>query len=83
MNQVKAASAVTCQGEENWIVVEELTRQFPNVWCPVCEQVHQMLLVEKAANNHAAAVDLLCSQCWTVVATLHASRHGIGEDSGP
>ena len=51
--------------EEDWIVVAELTRQFPNVWCPVCEQVHPILLVEKAAKNHAAAVDLLCSQCWT------------------
>jgi len=52
--------------------MDELTKAFPNVWCPICEAVHPLLIVEKESNKHRTA-DLLCSRCWTVVATLHAA----------
>ncbi|HET9535651.1 MAG TPA: hypothetical protein VFP43_09950 [Mesorhizobium sp.] len=52
----------------------ELTKAFPNVWCPNYGKVQPMelgVMKANARNDHDAA-DILCGECRFVIATLHA-----------
>jgi hypothetical protein len=50
--------------------------RFPLVWCGTCEKIQPMLFDEMTANekNDHAAADIVCSECKSVIATLHAAR---------
>ena len=54
--------------------MDELTKAFPNVWCPNCNKVQPMEFATMKANdrNDHDAADILCGECKFVVATLHA-----------
>ena len=53
--------------------MDELTKAFPNVWCPNCNKVQSIEIATMKANdrNDHDAADILC-ECKFVVATLHA-----------
>jgi phage terminase large subunit GpA-like protein len=56
--------------------MDELTKAFPNVWCPNCGKVQPMelgVMKANARNDHDAA-DIICGACRFVVATLHARK---------
>jgi formate dehydrogenase maturation protein FdhE len=49
-------------------------KRFPLVWCPTCEKTQKMIFdVLKASDNHEVAV-IVCEECKSIVATLHAPR---------
>jgi hypothetical protein len=56
------------------VLMDELTKAFPNVWCPNCNKVQPMEFATMKANdrNDHDAAEILCGECKFVVATLHA-----------
>jgi predicted RNA methylase len=54
--------------------MDELSKAFPNVWCPNCGKVQPMVFAPMKANdlNDHDAADILCGECRFVIATLHA-----------
>jgi hypothetical protein len=54
--------------------MDELSKAFPNVWCPNCGKVQLMVFAPMKANdlNDHDAADILCGECRFVIATLHA-----------
>jgi uncharacterized protein YlaI len=49
-------------------------KRFPLVWCPTCEKTQTMFFdVLKASDNHGVAV-IVCEECKSIIATLHAPR---------
>jgi hypothetical protein len=49
---------------------------FPYVWCDTCEKIQPMIFDVMPAddqNDHDAA-DIVCNECKSIVATLHAAR---------
>jgi hypothetical protein len=49
-------------------------QRFPLVWCPTCEKTQKMIfdvLPAGAKNDHDAA-DIVCDNCKSIIATLHA-----------
>jgi hypothetical protein len=54
----------------------DLLDRFPLVWCDTCEKVQPMTFAVMPAddkNDHDAA-DIVCNECKSVIATLHAAR---------
>jgi len=56
--------------------MDELSKAFPNVWCPNCGKVQPMVFALMKANdlNDHDAADIQCGECRFVVATLHAGK---------
>jgi hypothetical protein len=50
-----------------------LPARYPLIYCALCKKQQPLLLMEMEAdnNNDHAAVDLMCSECRLVIATLH------------
>jgi ribosomal protein S27E len=51
--------------------------RFPRVWCPTCNKTQPMIFDVMPAddkNDHAAA-DIVCDECKSIIATLHAARN--------
>jgi hypothetical protein len=50
--------------------------QFPLVWCGTCEKIQSMVFDERPANkkNDHPAADIVCGECKSIIATLHAAR---------
>ena len=50
-----------------------LLDRYPLIYCTLCGKQHPVRVVEMVADdlNDHAAVDLMCSNCDLVVATLH------------
>jgi hypothetical protein len=59
----------------------DVLKRFPRVWCPACDKTQPMIFdVIKAndKNDHDAA-DIVCADCKSIIATLHApSTHRAG-----
>ena len=56
-------------------MTDQLER-FPFVWCDTCEKIQPMTFDVMPAgdeNEHEAA-DIICNECKSVIATLHAAR---------
>ncbi|HZO51753.1 MAG TPA: hypothetical protein VFB63_03505 [Bryobacteraceae bacterium] len=68
------AAALSGFGADAEVLMDELTKAFPNVWCPNCNKVQPMKIAVMKANdrNDHDAADILCGECKFVVATLHA-----------
>jgi hypothetical protein len=51
----------------------QLSARYPLIWCALCKKNQPLLLIEMEAddNNDHAAMDLMCSNCRLVIATLH------------
>ena len=50
--------------------------RFPYVWCDTCEKIQPMTFDVIAAddrNDHDAA-DIVCNECSSIIATMHAAR---------
>jgi hypothetical protein len=50
--------------------------RFPFVWCGTCEKVQPMIfdvLPADDKNDHACE-DIVCDECKSIIATLHAAR---------
>lgn len=50
--------------------------RFPFVWCDTCQKIQPMIFDVMPANDktdHDAA-DIVCDECKSVIATLHAAR---------
>lgn len=52
--------------------------RYPNIWCSQCETVKPLVTDEMSADhlNDHAAMDLMCSECRLVIATVHADPTG-------
>lgn len=52
--------------------------KYPRIYCNVCEALTPLMLDEMPADhlNDHAAMDLMCSECKLVIATLHAPVGG-------
>jgi hypothetical protein len=49
-------------------------QRFPLVWCPTCEKTQKVIfdvLPAGRKNDHDAA-DIVCGECRSIIATLHA-----------
>jgi hypothetical protein len=48
--------------------------RFPLVYCPTCDKTQRMILDVLPANdkNPREAADIVCDECKSIVATLHA-----------
>ena len=68
------ARAISGSRADAAVLMDELTKAFPNVWCPNCNKVQPMEFATMKANdrNDHDAADILCGECKFVVATLHA-----------
>ena len=51
-----------------------LLERFPLVWCDTCEKTQPILFDVMRANdkNDHDAADIICSECKSIIATLHA-----------
>src|SRR5262245_930607 len=50
--------------------------RFPYVWCDTCDKIQSMIFDVMPAdgrNGHEAA-ELVCGECKSIIATLHAAR---------
>ena len=58
----------------NATVARDLKERFPRVWCPTCNRTQPMIFdVMKANNkNEYDAADIVCGECKSIIATLHA-----------
>ena len=58
----------------------DVLKRFPRVWCPACDKTQPMIFVLKAHDkNHHEAADIVCAECKSIIATLHApSAHRAG-----
>jgi hypothetical protein len=54
--------------------------QFPNVYCPNCRRVQpsRFEVVKADAYIDHDSVDIICSQCQSVIASLHADKPKAG-----
>jgi len=68
------AAALSGFGADAEVLMDELTKAFPNVWCPNCGKVQPMKITVMKANdrNDQDAADILRGERKFVVATLHA-----------
>jgi ribosomal protein S27E len=58
--------------------------EFPNVYCPTCRRVQPArfeLLKADAYIDHAS-IDIVCSECGSVIASLHADKPDVLGQSG-
>jgi hypothetical protein len=51
--------------------------RFPFVWCNTCEKIQPMIFevmpaIDKSIHD---AATIVCRECKSVIATLHAARH--------
>ena len=47
--------------------------RFPRVWCDTCRNIQRMIFdVMKANDNDHDSADVICAECRSVIATLHA-----------
>ena len=53
-----------------------LLSRFPLIYCSLCHKQWPVRVIEMAADelNDHAAVDLMCSNCDLVIATLHEAK---------
>src|SRR5262245_51062921 len=57
----------------NATVARDLKERVPRVWCPTCNKTQPMIFdVMKANNNEHDAADIVCGECKSIIATLHA-----------
>jgi ribosomal protein S27E len=58
----------------NATVARDLKGRFPRVWCPTCNKTQPMIFDVMEANdkNEHDAADIVCGQCKSIIATLHA-----------
>jgi hypothetical protein len=56
-------------------VARDLKERFPRVWCPTCNKTQPMIFDVMKANdkNEHDAADIVCGECKSIIATLHAS----------
>jgi hypothetical protein len=49
--------------------MDELTKAFPNVWCPSCDSLQPMVLAPMKADerNPDDAADMLCGECHFII----------------
>jgi hypothetical protein len=54
--------------------------RFSLVWCDACGKAQPMIFDVMQANNKddRDAADIICSECKSIIATLHARRHSPG-----
>ena len=59
----------------NATVARDLKERFPRVWCPTCNKTQPMIFDVMKANdkNEHDAADIVCGECKSIIATLHAS----------
>src|SRR5262249_60413253 len=52
----------------------DVLAQFPRVWCPTCNKTQPMIFDVMKANdkNEHNAADIVCAECKSIIATLHA-----------
>jgi hypothetical protein len=65
-----------CRGAGKGKTMNDRLDRFPFVWCDTCEKIQPMTLdvmPADAKNDHDAA-DIVCNECKSVVATLHAAK---------
>jgi hypothetical protein len=48
--------------------------RFPRVWCDTCRKIQRMIFDVMKANdkNDHDSADVICAECRSVIATLHA-----------
>jgi hypothetical protein len=61
---------------DNSTVARDLKERFPRVYCPTCEKTQPMIFDVMEANekNDHDVADILCDECKSIIATLHAPR---------
>src|SRR5215510_1766260 len=63
----------------------DVLARFSRVWCPTCNKTQPMTFDVMKANdkNDHDAADIICSECKSVIATLHGpSAHRAGARTG-
>jgi hypothetical protein len=52
----------------------DVLARFPRVWCPTCHKTQPMIFDVMKANdkNDHDATDIVCAECKSIIATLHA-----------
>src|SRR5262245_65742167 len=55
-------------------IARDLRERFPRVWCPTCNKTQPMIFDVVKANdkNEHDAADIVCGECKSIIATLHA-----------
>jgi hypothetical protein len=53
----------------------DLLERFPQVYCPTCDKTQKMIFDVMEANdkNDREAADIVCAECKSIIATLHAA----------
>jgi thiol-disulfide isomerase/thioredoxin len=61
---------------DNSTVARDLKERFPRVYCPTCEKTQPMIFDVMEANekNDHEVADIVCDECKSIIATLHAPR---------
>ena len=54
--------------------------KYPLIYCPICHhnQPLRVSVLEADGPNDHEAIDLMCSVCDLVIATLHEKQEGVG-----
>jgi hypothetical protein len=54
-------------------VMPDTLTKYPRAWCPNCKAIQPAKLIPMSdTNNDHDAADLICTVCYTIIATLHA-----------
>src|SRR5262245_4522469 len=58
----------------NATLARDLKQRFPRVWCSTCNKTQPMIfdVVEANDKNEHDAADIVCGECKSIIATLHA-----------
>ena len=59
----------------NATVTRDLKGRFPRIWCPTCNKTQPMIfdVMEATDKNEHDTADIVCGECKSIIATLHAS----------
>ena len=50
----------------------DVLKRFPRVWCPTCGKTQPMIFDVMKANGDHDPADIVCGECKSIIATLHA-----------
>jgi ribosomal protein S27E len=50
----------------------DVLKRFPRVWCPTCDKTQPMIFMNANDKNDHSAADIVCAECKSIIATLHA-----------